>query len=165
MLKAFLSRAGHRAGGKRGPTTETYYVILDDYIINMPDNLSGTFMPVSQSVDMSALTPSADLYDCNDVVQVLDDGTNMSGDMVQSLYEYKADAIRPSDDLFIAQLLMGKTQHMFAVRTPSTENKFKARQGVKAVKKLARLESASQILTPEEATTYRALSARANDLA
>ena len=45
------------------------------------------------------------------------------------------------------------------------KNKIKARQGAKAVKKLERLESASAVLTPEEATTYRALSARANYLA
>ena len=54
---------------------------------------------------------------------------------------------------------------MFAVRIPSTKNKFKARQGSKAVKKLERLESASEVLTPEEATTYRALNAKANYLA
>ena len=105
---------------------------------------------------MSALTPSENLYDCYDLVHVLYDGANMSDDMVRSLYEYKANKIKPSDAMFVAQLLLGKAQHLFAVRTPSTKNKFKARQGTKAVKKLERLESASQILTPEEATTYRA---------
>ena len=70
-------------------------------------------MPVSQSVDMSALTPSAGLYDRNDLIQLFDDGANMSGDMVQSLYEYKANAIHPCDDMSIAQLLMGKNTTPF----------------------------------------------------
>ena len=93
----------------------------------MSDNLSGVFVPVSQSINqsvgMSAITLSDDKYDSNALVQVS------------------------------------------AVRTPSTKNRFKARQGAKAVKKLEWLESASTVLTPEEATTYRALSARANYLA
>ena len=38
-------------------------------------------------------------------------------------------------------------------------------RGAKALKKLERLESASQVLTPEEAATLRARSARANYLA
>ena len=112
---------------KKGPTTGKYFVILDDYTITMSDNLSGVFMPISQSINqsvsVSAMSLSDDMYDCNDLVQVS------------------------------------------AVRTPSTKNKFKARQGAKAVKKLERLESASETLIPDEATTYRALSARANYLA
>ena len=85
--------------------------------------------------------------------------------MVQSLYEYKANIANLSDGTYVSQLLLGKSQHILAVRAPLTENKFKARQGAKAVKKLERLESTSQTLTPEEATAYRALSARANFLA
>ena len=82
-----------------------------------------------------------------------------------SLYEYRANIINLSDGICVSQLLLGKSHHLFAVRTPSAKNKFKARQGAKAVKKLERLESSSQILTREEATTYRALSAWANYLA
>ena len=89
----------------------------------------------------------------------------MSDDMVQPLYEFRASMVNPSDSMYVSQMLLGKIQNLIAVRAPSTKNKFKARQGAKAVKKLERLESASQILTPEEATNYRALSARANDLA
>lgn len=128
ILRAFLSRASQRAGitgNKQGPTAGKYFV--DHYTITMSDNLSGVFMIVSQSINqsvgMSAMTLSDDMYDCNDLVQVS------------------------------------------AVRTPSTKNKFKARQGAKAVKKLERLESASETLIPDEAKTYRALSARANYLA
>ena len=88
-MRDFLSRASQRAGtagNKKGPTAGKDYVILDDYTINMSDNLSGVFMPVTQSVDMSALTPSADLSGYDDLVQVLCDGTNTSDDTVQSLY-------------------------------------------------------------------------------
>ena len=58
--------------------------MLDDYTINMSDNLSGVFMNFDPSVGMSALTQSksADLYDCNDLVQVLYDGADMSDDLV-----------------------------------------------------------------------------------
>ena len=54
--------------------------------------------------------------------------------------------------------------HMAAARTPSTKQKYGARKGAKAVKKLERL-STSGNLTPSEATVFRALSARANYLA
>ena len=70
-------------------------------------------------------------------------------------------AMSLSDDTYDCNDLV----QVSAVRTPSTKNKFKARQGAKAVKKLERLESASETLIPDEATTYRALSARANYLA
>ena len=119
--------------------------MLDDYTINMSDNLSGVFMPVDQSVGISALTQSKsdELYDCNVLVQVFYDGANMSDDLVQYMYEFTADMVNPSDDLYVSQLLLGNTQHLFAVRTPSTKNKFKARQGAKTVKKRERLESTS----------------------
>ena len=52
-----------------------------------------------------------------------------------------------------------------AVRTPSAKPKYGARKGAKAVKKLERLESQAHSLCPEEATMFRALSARANYLA
>jgi len=52
-----------------------------------------------------------------------------------------------------------------AVRTQSAKAKFAGRKGAKAVKKLERLQSTSHALSPEEATMYRALSARANYLA
>ena len=96
---------------------------------------------------------------------IIYDGSNMSEDTVLSLYEYKASITNLSDGICVSQLLLGKSQLRFAVRAPSTKKKFKGRQGAKAVKKLERLESAAQILKPEEATTYRALSARANYLA
>lgn len=51
-----------------------------------------------------------------------------------------------------------------AARTPSTKKKGPQRQGAKAVKKLERTSGFGD-MTPAEATTYRALSARANDLA
>ena len=84
ILQAFQSRGGQRAGTaeKRGPTTGKGYVILDDYTINMSDGLSGVFA----SISMSAMTPSADMCGCNDLVQVLYDGANLSNDMIQSLY-------------------------------------------------------------------------------
>ena len=42
--------------------------MLDDYTINMSDNLSGVFLPVDPSAGISALTQSksADLYDSKD---------------------------------------------------------------------------------------------------
>ena len=83
MLRALLNRASQRAGTveKRGPTTGKCDVIMDDYAINMSDGLSGAFT----SINMSALTPSADLYDFNDLVQVLYDGANVS-DVFGSLF-------------------------------------------------------------------------------
>ena len=91
ILRAFHSRAGQRAGtaGKRGPTTGKGYVLLDDYTINVSDGLSGVFA----SINMSAMTPSADMFGCNDLVQVIYDGANMSDDMIQSLYEFRADIV------------------------------------------------------------------------
>ena len=52
-----------------------------------------------------------------------------------------------------------------AAHTKPTKNKFKGQQGAKAVKRLERLESKSHALSPEEATTYGAISAIANCLA
>ena len=51
-----------------------------------------------------------------------------------------------------------------AVRTPGVNNKHSKRQGAKAVKKLERIHSSGD-LSPVEATGFRALSARAKDLA
>jgi hypothetical protein len=56
-------------------------------------------------------------------------------------------------------------QSMNVARTASTKNKYQKRKGAKAVKEMERLESTSFALNPEEATLYRALSARANYLA
>ena len=70
------------------------------------------------------------------------------------------------DVISVSKRMLGKTsENLSAVRTPSTKNKFKGRQGAKAVKKLERLQSTAQSLTPEQATTCSALSARANYLA
>ena len=50
---------------------------------------------------------------------------------------------------------------VYVARTPPVStNKFKKRQGAKATKKLERLESVGHELTPREATSFRALSAR-----
>ena len=84
----------------------------------MSDNLSGVSMPVTQSVDMPALTPSADLSGYDDLVHVLYDGANLSDDMVQSLYECKANIANPSDGMYVSQLLLGKNQHV--VRSPNS---------------------------------------------
>ena len=83
----------------KGPTTGKGFVILDDYTINMSDNMSGVFLPVTPSVNMSAITQSADLSGCDDLVQVLYDGSNTSEDVVQSLYEYKASIAHLSDGI------------------------------------------------------------------
>ena len=83
VLRAIVSRAGQRAGstGNTGPTTGKGFTMLDDYTICMSDNLSVVFLPITQSVDMSAITQSADLSEYDDLVQVLCDGTNMTEDM------------------------------------------------------------------------------------
>ena len=104
---------------------------------------------------MSAFTQSANLSGYDDLVRVLYDGSNMSEDMVQSLCEYKASITNLSDGIWVSQLLLGKSQHLFATQTPSTKNKLKGRQGAKAVKKLERLESSTQTLTPEKATKFK----------
>ena len=52
-----------------------------------------------------------------------------------------------------------------AVRTASSKRKGQARQGAKAVKKIEMSGNLDDLLTPEAATTYRALSARGNFLA
>ena len=54
---------------------------------------------------------------------------------------------------------------VLAARAVSAKQKFSGRKGAKAVKKLERLESTSHALSPEEATMYRTLNARANYLA
>ena len=55
---------------------------------------------------------------------------------------------------------------LFATRTkPEHNNKFKKRLGAKKTKLLELEENASHILSPADATTYRALSARCNYLA
>ena len=59
----------------------------------MSDGLSGVFA----SISMSAMTPSADMCGCNDLVQVLYDGANLSNDMIQSLYEFRASTVSLSD--------------------------------------------------------------------
>ena len=58
----------------------------------------------------------------------------------------------------------GLQTFMGANRTPSTKQKGPYRKGAKAVKKLARINSGGN-LNPEEATLFRALSARASYLA
>ena len=50
------------------------------------------------------------------------------------------------------------------VRTPSSKNKFQKRQGAKAVKKVEMEGNMDDLLEPEQATTFRALTARANYL-
>ena len=120
ILRALLSRASQRAGttGKQnGPTTGKGFVMLDDYTINMSDNLSVVLLPVDPSVGMSALTQSqsADLSGYGDLVQVLYEGSSMSEDAVQSWYEYRADIVNLSDGIYVSQLLLGNSQHLFAV--------------------------------------------------
>ena len=51
-----------------------------------------------------------------------------------------------------------------AVRTPGTKNKYQKRQGAKAVKKVEMAGNLDDLLVPEQATTYRALTARGNYL-
>ena len=51
-----------------------------------------------------------------------------------------------------------------AVRATGINNKHAKRRGAKAVKKLERIHSSGE-LSPAEATGFKALSARANDLA
>ena len=70
------------------------------------------------------------------------------------------------DSIDVARLEMYRSvDALCAARTVSTKNKFQKKQGAKAVKKLERFESTSFALTPDEATMYRALSARANYIA
>ena len=136
----FTRRSAHRFCRKqKGGAAGKGFVMLDDYTINMSDNLSGVFMPINPSVDMSALTQSADLSGYDDLVQVMYDGSNMSADMVQSLYEYKTNIINLSGGICVSQLLLGKSQHIYAVRTPSTKNKFKASRGQKPLRNLSDL--------------------------
>ena len=52
-----------------------------------------------------------------------------------------------------------------AVRTPSSKNKFQKRQGAKAIKKVEMQGNLEDLLDPEQATSYRALTARGNYLA
>ena len=60
----------------------------------------------------------------------------MTKDMVKALYELKANNDNKSGGIYVSQLLLGKSRHLFAIRTPSTKNKFKGRQGGSTVKKL-----------------------------
>ena len=58
-----------------------------------------------------------------------------------------------------------KLQLVTAVRTPSSQNKWQKRKGARAVRKIEHEADQDNRLTPEAATTYRALSARCNYLA
>ena len=98
----------------------------------------------------------------------LHDGQATDGADNQYVYNYNNDyqlvsvdrsiVARGSSDLVV--------ENLSVARTPSTKPKYgPARKGAKAVKKLERLEFGSHTLTPEEATMFRALSARANYLA
>ena len=102
----------------------------------MSYNLSGVFLPVNLSVDMSALTQSADLSGYDGLVQVIYEAANLSDDMVQSLYELKPSNANQSDGIYVSQLLLVKSQHVFAIRNQSTKIKFWGKQGAKAVKTL-----------------------------
>ena len=98
----------------------------------------------------------------------LHDGQATDGADNKYVYNYNNDyqlvsvdrsiVARGSSDLVV--------ENLSVARTPSTKPKYgPARKGAKAVKKLERLEFGSHTLTPEEATMFRALSARANYLA
>ena len=52
-----------------------------------------------------------------------------------------------------------------AVRTPSAQSKYQKRQGARAIRQLEHAADESMRLTPEGATTLRALSARCNYMA
>ena len=56
-------------------------------------------------------------------------------------------------------------QSINVVRTPGSKSKFQKRQGAKAVKKVEIEGNLHDLLTPEDATTFRGLSARGNYLA
>lgn len=56
-------------------------------------------------------------------------------------------------------------QLISAVRTPSAQSKFQKRLGARKVRTLEQAADASSTLTPESATSYRALGARCNYLA
>ena len=59
----------------------------------------------------------------------------------------------------------GTVDVVCATRTPPAKSANKGRQGAKMVKNMERLNSPGHVLSPEEATMFRALSARANVLA
>ena len=59
LLSFFPARVSAPLLPENGPTTDEGFTMLDDYTINMSDNISGVFLPVTQSVDMSALTQPA----------------------------------------------------------------------------------------------------------
>ena len=63
------------------------------------------------------------------------------------------------DDVDQSDVLVG------AVRTASAKKKHSGRHGAKAVKKIEMAGNIGDLLTPEQATTFRALSARGNYLA
>ena len=88
--------------------------MLDDYTINMSDNLSGVFVPVDPSVRISALTQSksADLSGYDGRVQVLYDGSTMSEDLVQSLCEYKAKFVNLSDCIYVSTTARHGSTHV-----------------------------------------------------
>ena len=60
---------------------------------------------------------------------------------------------------------MGDLPPVTAVRTPSAQSKHQKRQGARAVRKIEHAANEASQLTPEGATSYRALSARCNYLA
>ena len=67
----------------------------------------------------------------------------------------------------IQQLIEDRDELCMALRTPSSRSPAakKGRMGAKAVKKIEHKAEAGELLSPSEATTFRALSARANFLA
>ena len=106
-------------------------------------------MPATQSVDMSALTPSAGLSGYDDLVQVLYDGANLSDDMVQSLYEYKANIVNPSDGMYVSQLLLVKTQHLSQSEVPRPRTSSRRGRAQRRLRNLSDLSQHHKYLLPK----------------
>ena len=95
----------------------------------MSDNVCGKCVAVNESADLSAMTVANNVSESDDMGQLLHDGTNITEDMVRYLYRFKATSINMPDGIHVSHLMHGKSQHLFAVRAPSTKNKFKGRRG------------------------------------
>ena len=89
--------------------------------------------------------------------------TLVTGDAITQHMEYDQlnDTMSESEITVMARSLTS----ICAARTKPTKNNLQGRKGAKAVKRLERLESKSHALSPDEATMYRAIDARAKYLA
>ena len=105
-------------------------------------------------------------FDCSNVAIASSDDVAISTDVEHVAASDSSVAESMDVDLDFSRMDLEPAGKVMAARTkPVQANKFKKRLGAKKAKRLELAENASGALGPEDATMYRALSARCNYLA